>query len=394
MPQRLPKRLKSLVDGMKKKILITATELNLVQFWVAHIENLIKSGCTVDIVCSDVGGKLSELKARLQSCGNPQITVVDLKRSPLSPHNIRGAAQMKRYLNGRDYDLILTNEPVMGMVTRFAASKKRRSGCKVIYFAHGFHFWRGAPALNWMLFYPLEMLASYFTDAIVTMNREDFELAKKSFGSAEIKYIHGIGINLSEFEFSKEKREKKRKELGVSEGDVMIFSANELTKRKNVFLALEAVKLLVSGGMTNIKYFIRGQGPLQKEMQEYINNNKLQKNVFLLGYGKDIAEMDSAADVFLFTSKQEGLPVAVMEAMAQELPCVVSDIRGVTDLIQNGSGGYVCRLKDAKGFADAVKRVISEGGRGSSLTSGNSQKLADYEISSVSRSIINILQEI
>ena len=146
MQKRLPKRLKSLVDGMKKKILITATELNLVQFWVAHIENLIKSGCTVDIVCSDVGGKLSELKARLQSCGNPQITVVDLKRSPLSPHNIRGAAQMKRYLNGRDYDLILTNEPVMGMVTRFAASKKRRSGCKVIYFAHGFHFWRGAPA--------------------------------------------------------------------------------------------------------------------------------------------------------------------------------------------------------------------------------------------------------
>ena len=386
--------MKSLVDGMKKKILITATELNLVQFWVAHIENLIKSGCTVDIVCSDVGGKLSELKARLQSCGNPKITVVDLKRSPLSPHNIRGAAQMKRYLNGRDYDLILTNEPVMGMVTRFAASKKRRSGCKVIYFAHGFHFWRGAPALNWMLFYPLEKLASYFTDTIVTMNREDFELAKKSFGSAEIKYIHGIGINLSEFEFSKEKREKKRKELGVSEGDVMIFSANELTKRKNVFLALEAVKLLVSGGMTNIKYFIRGQGPLQKEMQEYINNNKLQENVFLLGYGKDIAEMDSAADVFLFTSKQEGLPVAVMEAMAQELPCVVSDIRGVTDLIQNGSGGYVCRLKDAQGFADAVKRVISEGGRGSSLTSGNSQKLADYEISSVSRSIINILQEI
>ena len=174
----------------------------------------------------------------------------------------------------------------------------------------------------------------------------------------------------------------------------MIFSANELTKRKNVFLALEAVKLLLSGGMTNIKYFIRGQGPLQKEMQEYINNNKLQKNVFLLGYGKDIAEMDSAADVFLFTSKQEGLPVAVMEAMAQELPCVVSDIRGVTDLIQNGSGGYVCRLKDAKGFADAVKRVISEGGRGSNLTRGNSQKLADYEISSVSRSIINILQEI
>lgn len=377
---------------MKKRILITATELNLVQFWVCHIENLIKSGYSVDIVCSHVGGKLNELHEALSGFENLRITVVDLKRSPLSPHNVRGFIQMKNYLKKNKYDFIITNEPVMGMVTRFASVSLRKSGTKVIYFAHGFHFWKGAPILNWLLFFPMEKIASYFTDVIVTMNKEDYSLAKKNFSSASVKYIHGIGIDLSKFVFSNELRAKKREQLGVLIDEIMIFSANELTNRKNVLFALEVINALVKKGHKNIKYFVRGQGPLEEQMLSYIKENKLQNNIFLLGYGKDILDMNCAADIFLFTSKQEGLPVAVMEAMSCKLPCVVSKIRGVTDLIENGRGGYVCRLGSINDFAQSIEKIIDNKEK-ESLTQNNKNILKPYDRNNVFSDIQNILQE-
>lgn len=378
---------------MKKRILITATELNLVQFWVFHIENLIKNGYRVDIVCSHVGGRLGELKRALKHHGDPRITVVDLKRSPLSPHNIRGYFQMKSYLSKNRYDIIITNEPVMGIITRLAAAGQRKKGAKVVYFAHGFHFWKGAPALNWLLFFPMEKMASHLTDVIVTMNREDYALAQKRFGSADIKYIHGIGIDLSEFVFSEATRAKKRTELGLTDSDIMIFSANELSRRKNVLFALQIIKALVLKGHRNVKYFIRGQGPLEQQMRGYITENGLEKNVFLLGYGKDILEMDCAADIFLFTSRQEGLPVAVMEAMSCSLPCVVSDIRGVTDLIENGRGGYVCGLGDTDAFVSSAEKIIAAEDK-NSLTFSNKDTLRPYERNSVFSDIYKILQEV
>lgn len=378
---------------MAKKILITATELNLIQFWVSHIEKLIQAGYHVDLVCSHVGGKLNELKDALGNAGNPKLTVVDLKRSPVSVHNLHGFFQMRKLLDRKKYDVIITNEPVMGVVTRLAAFRQRKKGTKVVYFAHGFHFWKGAPAHNWVIFYPIEKITSLFTDVIVTMNREDYHFAQNHFKSVKVKYIHGIGIDLSEFVFSEETRNKKRTELGVNNDDIMIFSANELTTRKNVLFALEIIKVLVSKGYKSIKYFIRGQGPLAQQMSDFIKKNNLEQNIFLLGYGKDILEMNCAADIFLFTSQQEGLPVAVMEAMSCRLPCVVSNIRGVTDLIANGKGGFVCELGNVQDFVTAIEKVINTNSK-DDLVSANGSVLQPFERNSVFSDIYKILQEV
>ena len=159
---------------MPPKILITATELHLLQFWTEHINAFINEGYSVDLICSDVGGKLENLRSRLAQCGNPRLKVVDLCRSPLSPKNLKGFCRLKRHFAENRYDAVLTNEPVMGMMTRLAAkSARKKYGTKVIYMVHGFHFWKGAPALNWALFYPLEKFASRFTDAIITINKTE-----------------------------------------------------------------------------------------------------------------------------------------------------------------------------------------------------------------------------
>lgn len=376
---------------MVKRILITATELHMLQFWTYHIDRLLKDGNEVDLVCSNVGDKLDLLKKRLADIGNPKLTIVDLKRSPLSPHNINGYFQLRRYFIYNKYDIVITNEPVMGIMTRLAARSIRKKGTKVIYFAHGFHFWNGAPKSNWMIFYPIEKIAAHFTDTIVTMNSEDYELAKSRLKAGEIKLTYGIGADLSKFYADENIRQQKRSELGLT-NEKMIFTVSELSERKNLSLALNAVKKVIDDGY-NVKYFIRGVGPLEQKHKKFIADNNLQDRVFLLGYGKDIMELCNAADVFLFTSKQEGLPVAVMEAMSCRLPCVVSDIRGVNDLISEGEGGYCCSLDDVDSFSRRIEEIIDNSDLKKGLTKTNFAKLEPYRLENVFEFLNSLVSE-
>lgn len=377
---------------MGKKILITATELHMLQFWTYHIKRLIEDGNEVELVCSNVGGKLEQLKRRLDEIGCPSLTVVDLKRNPLNPHNALGYLQLRKYFKQNSYDVVITNEPVMGIMTRLAARTIRKKGTRVIYFAHGFHFWQGAPKLNWLIFYPIEKFVAHFTDIIVTMNSEDYELAKNKLKANEIKYTYGIGTDLSKFYYDSDLRISKRQELGIK-NETVIFTVSELSDRKNLNLALDIIKRLSDDGY-NIKYFVRGVGPLEQDYKKYAKSIGIESKVLFLGYGKDIAELDNAADVFLFTSKQEGLPVSVMEAMSCQTPCVVSDIRGVNDLIENGRGGYICKLGDVNSFAESIKKIIENPDLKTELTQGNFTKLEPYKIENVYTFLDSLVNEV
>lgn len=380
---------------MKKRILITATELHMLQFWLYHIRHLTEAGYTVELICSHVGGRLEDLRARLSEIGDIRLTVVDLKRSPVSPHNVHGYFQLRRYLSKNHYDVIITNEPVMGLMTRLAArTVRRKNGTKVIYFAHGFHFWKGCPPQNWLLLYPLEKIGAHFTDTLVTMNTEDFARAKKHLRAKQVVYTYGIGADLSKFSVVPGIRENKRKELHVSDDAFVLFSAAELSDRKNLTLAIDVVAKLRDEGY-NVQYFNRGVGPKEEELRSYIAQKHLEKQVILMGYGRDVRDMCLAADAFLFTSKQEGLPVAVMEAMSCRLPCVVSAIRGVTDLIHDGAGGYACSLGDVDAFCDRIQLLIHQRDTDfrQKLTEKNAEILAPFSIENVHGFIAHLIEQ-
>lgn len=378
---------------MGKKILITATELHMYQFWISHIKNLIENGNEVDLVCSHVGNKLDALKEKLDEIGSPKLTVVDLKRSPLSPHNLHGYLQLRKYFRLNKYDIVITNEPVMGIMTRLSArTTRRKNNTKIIYFAHGFHFWKGAPKLNWMLFYPIEKLGAHFTDTLVTMNKEDFELAKKHIHAKEVLYTYGIGVDLSKFHKTDGVREKKRQELGVSEDTFVLYSTSEVSERKNLISALDIVSRLTDMGY-NVHFFNRGVGDQENMLNSLAKERGIENRFTLLGYGRDVDEMCQAADAFLFTSKQEGLPVAVMEAMSCQLPCVVSEIRGVVDLIENGRGGFTCELNNTDDFCKKIITLIENNNNEyrMNLTKDNYEVLRPYTFENVSKFINDLV---
>ena len=366
---------------MSKKILITSTDLMMIQFLIPHVKNLTQNGFEVDIACSDVGGRINDIEEQLAGYVN-KIHIVRLKRSPLSPTNLKGYRDMKRIINHKKYDIIWTNEPVMGVVTRVAAKKSRKSGTKVLYMAHGFHFYKGSPKKNWLIFYTAEKLCSYVTDTLVTINKEDYNLAKKKMKAKSIVYMPGIGINLNKFtnEYSDD---EMREQLSCNKNQIILVSVGELSERKNHEVIIKALGQIKkefenSNKNFNIKYFIVGKGPLESYLRELISENCLNGKVELLGYRNDIDRILRASDIFVFSSLQEGLPVALMEAMASGLPVIASKIRGNTDLIDKGKGGFLVHPRDIDGFAASISKVLDKPECLNKMKDYNLQKIKEF----------------
>ena len=351
-----------------KRLLLTCTDLMAIQFLVPHVKYLSENGFSVELACSDVGGRLEELKAVLD--GVAPVHSVRLVRSPFSPGNRKGYGDLKRIVDGSRWDVIWTNEPVMGVMTRFAAKKARKQGAKVVYMVHGFHFYKGAPLRNWLLYYPVEKYCSRLCDMIVTINQEDYERAK-TFHASNVEKIPGVGVNLDRFCPNNDVRSEWRKKLRLSDSDVVLLTVGELTHRKNQKIMLDALYLLKN---PNCHLLVCGRGVLEASLKMQVQKLRLNDQVHFLGYRRDIPQLCCAADIFVFTSRQEGLPCALMEAMASGMAVVCSDIRGNTDLIDDGFGGFVVP-NDAVSVSKAVKALISDKALCESMGRHNMQKV-------------------
>lgn len=336
---------------MAKRILVTSTDLMMIQFLVPHVINLSKNGFEVEIACSNVGNRINEIKEKLKGYIK-KIHIVRLRRSPVAPINFVGYYDMKKVIRSEKYDLIWTNEPVMGVVTRLASQGVRRSGTKVMYMTHGFHFYTGAPKKNWIIFYSIEQWASRLCDIIVTVNQEDYQRAKKMHVKS-VKYIHGIGIN--PYRLNKDQIETNiRQELDLNPDDFLVVSVGELNENKNHQVVIKALGKLKD---SQIHYIICGKGNQLENLKELANKLGIVDNVHFLGYRMDILDICKQTDLFVFPSHREGLGVAPLEAMYCGLPLITSNIRGPVDFMMEGKTGYLCAPDDVNAFAKNIKKM-------------------------------------
>ncbi len=287
--------------------------------------------------------------------------------------------------------VIHCNTPIGGLVGRLCGRKYKAD--KVIYTAHGFHFYKGAPKKNWLLYYPVERFLAHWTDAIITMNREDYEAAKKFKlrRGGKVYFVHGVGIDLQAFSKSPFVRQEKRAELGLSEKDIVIISAGDLNQNKNQCVILSAMQRL---GNKNIQYFLCGIGEEEASLREQAKAFGLSSQIHFLGFRNDVKDLLQAADIFVLPSFREGMPRSMMEAMANGLPCVASSIRGNVDLIENGKGGYLCAPTDADGFAAALSTLAGDAALREEMRAYNLEKIKEYDVSVVEREIRDIYNEV
>ncbi len=369
-----------------KKILLTCTDLMAIQFMVPHIHYLAENGFCVELACSIVGNRYEELKNAVGD--SAKIHTVRLERNPFSPNNLNGYKDMKKLLTENKYDLIWTNEPVMGVVTRLSARKARKSGTKVLYMVHGFHFCKGAPLIDWLMWAPTEYIMSYFNDILVTINWEDYNRAKKYFRTPEVLHLDGIGVDLSRYNCSCSRTEK-RSQLGVSDNDILLLSVGELEKRKNHELTLKALSKIDN---TNIKCVICGIGSLENELKSLASSLGLENRVVFLGYRKDIPEIMLASDIYAHPSIREGLGIASLEAMASGLPLLASNTRGIADYIENGINGFMCDPYDVESYAKNLEKLASDEILRKSISEKNIRKVHQYKIEVIKPALKELLE--
>ncbi len=325
-----------------KKALIIATIENFLAFEVNDIHLLQGLGYEVHIATN-----IKEATYTVLIDGVYKHDIC-FQRKPFSKKNIEAYKKLATLVKKISFDLIHCHTPVGGVMGRVVGHKYK---VFTIYTAHGFHFYKGAPIKNWLLYYPIEKFLSRWTDILITINKEDYERAKK-FYAKKVKYIPGVGIDIEKIENIKVERNKKRKELGIPEDVLVLLSVGELSKRKNHISVIRAMGQIKN---KKIYYIICGQGELKEQLENIAKKEGVAEQVKLLGYRRDIIEIYKMADIYVFPSLQEGLPVALMEAMASGLPCIVSDIRGNNDLISNQENGIAFSKKDNEELVNAIK---------------------------------------
>ena len=288
-------------------------------------------------------------------------------------------------------EVIHCNTPVGGMIGRFAG--RRYHVKKVIYTAHGFHFYKGAPLFNRTVLKWAEQIMAHWTDAIITMNEEDYQAAKKFKlkKGGKVYKVHGVGITLDDFKDIRVDRIAKRNELGLKDTDIVCISAGDLVARKNYSVAIEALAKVKN---ENLHYLICGVGPEKEHLEKLAEEKGVASRVHFLGFRTDVKEMMKISDIFLFTTLQEGMPRSMMEAMACGLPCVASKIRGNVDLLDEGKGGYLRMVTDVTGFSECLTKLTNDDLLRKQMSEYNLESIKNYDVKVVKEEIKRIYSEV
>ncbi len=368
-----------------KKILVTSTDLMMLQFLAPHVKNLREKGYDVEIACSEVGNRFNEV---LSVLGKEHSYKVRLQRNPLKLSNFKGLSDLKKIISNGNYDLIWTNEPVMGVMTRLASKKARKKGTKILYMSHGFHFYKGAPKLNWCVYYPIEKAMSSLTDVIVTINTEDFAHAKK-FNAKHVKYIHGIGINTARLKSANE-RVDLRAELNLNNNAFILLSVGELNDNKNQETALKAFAKIND---KNCHYVLCGKGNKLEYLKTLSKKLGVEDRTHFLGYRKDVVDICFQSNAFIMPSKREGLGLAALEAMYCGLPLITANTRGLVDIMENGVSGYTHPFNDVDGFAKSIELLKSNESLRKTMGKNNQQTVIPFCLENTKNEVLEIIKE-
>jgi len=306
---------------------------------------------------------------------------VDLSRNALAfRSNLKAFGQIMALLRRHGFRFLHCHSPMGGFCGRLAG---RFTGTPVVYTAHGFHFYDGAPLPNWLLYYPTERLLAHFTDVLVTINHDDFRRAG-TFAARKVVHVPGIGVDTKRLARRDADRARLREELGLADGTFVFLSVGELNRNKNHATALEAFAALGPGPYA---YLICGRGERETSLREQARRLGLEGRVRFLGFRNDVGDLLGAADAFVFPSLREGLSVALLEAVAAGLPVVCSRIRGNTDLIAEGGGGFLVEPLDAAGFAERMKRLADSPELCRRLSAHNLVEARKYDVAVVNEAM-------
>ena len=334
---------------MKKILFVASITRHILAFHIPYLKMFSDAGFEVHVA--------SKGEEEIPYC--EEHFEIEFERSPFKISNIKAYKELKKIIDEGNYDIIECNTPVASVLTRMATKKTRKqNNTRVIYIAHGFHFYKGAPLINWLTFYPVEKHLSKYTDDLITINEEDFEFAKDKMKAKRVHHIHGIGVNEKNFskEVSMAERKELREKLKLHDNDFVLFFAGELNKNKNQIMLIETMRDLVKEN-PRIKLLLAGDGVLKEHYENKIREYKLEENVHLLGYRNDVPEILKAVDLYVSASKREGFGINLVEAQISGVPVIASKNRGHKEIIKNHKNGLLFSINSVSELLIDIRTI-------------------------------------
>lgn len=364
----------------KKKVLFTSHTANFVKFNRPFMRMLKARGYEVHYASAG--------EEHVPDCDVHH--TIPFERSPLKLDNLKAYRRLKRIIDQERFELIHTHTPMGSVVTRLAARDARKRGTRVIYTAHGFHFFKGAPLANWLIYYPIEKVMARFTDTLVTINHEDYVRALAKFAT-DTRYVAGVGIESEKFDVPMTEKEKRelRKSIGVADDDFVLLYIAELNHNKNQAMLLRAIAQIKSS-TPNLRLLLAGFDSLNGATQQLAKELGIEKNVIFLGYRRDIPYLIQLADVAVSASRREGLPVNIMEAMYVGLPVVATACRGNSDLTSDGKNGFLVAQDDNEAAAFAIAKLYGDEDLRKQFGAASRKLVKPYMMESVMREMVEI----
>lgn len=377
---------------MKKILIITTVGGFLPQFEMNDVEILLEQGYEVHYA-SNLENPVYELDRQALIRKGIHLHQIDIRKSPAHLFcNLRAFRQLRMIMRQEDISAVHCHNPMGGVLGRLAAGSKVGDGQPyVIYTAHGFHFYDGAPLFNWMFYYPVERLLAKWTDCLITINGEDARRAN-SFLSDRLRNIYripGVGVDTERFARNNRERRKVRGELGFSDEIFHILSVGELNHNKNHEVILRALAILHD---PTIRYGICGKGYREQYLRRLTAELKLEDQVTFFGFRHDIPKMLQSADCFCFPSIREGLGIAALEAMAAGAPLITSDCRGTREYMEEGLTGYVCTSGSPEEYASLIRKMKENTEQRRAMSAACRKRAERFDISRTDRIMREIYQ--
>ena len=340
-------------------------------------------------------------KVHIAASGNLNIPYVDKKynipvhRSPFHIQNHSAYQELTSILEREQYQIIHCHTPMGGLLARLAARKVRKKGTNVIYTAHGFHFYRHAPFVNWLVYYPIEKWLATYTDCLITINEEDYGLLKQHpFNAGSIEKINGVGVDIDKFSpIEQADKVERRKRLGYTENEYLLFYAAEFNQNKNHSFLIRTIAHLTST-IPHVKLLLAGEGKLLPDCRKLVESLGIIPHVDFLGFRNDIDEILPLCDVLVSASYREGLPVNVMEGMACGLPVIATRNRGHNELIHDYHNGWLIDQNDRQGMAAKLVTLYRDPEKASEMgVCGRALMEATYSTNMVLQQLSQIYQK-
>lgn len=325
---------------MKKVLFVAHVDSHIRHFHIPYLKYFKEKGYEVHVATSnDENEEFPYCDVKHTIC---------MERSPFKLNNLKAIKQMKKLFETEKFDLVHCHTPVGGAVTRLAGKTARKNGMKIFYTAHGFHFYKGAPMKNWLIYYPIEKYLSKTTDVLITINHEDYELAKSKFHAKDVRLVHGVGVDDKKFSDEKlpvDEYVALRNELGLTANDFVMMYVAELNANKNQNMLIDAMKDLIKIN-SNIKLCLVGKGNLEEEYKKKIEELGLQENIILSGYRSDVDRLLKVVDLCVATSKREGLPINLVEASLSGVPILALKNRGHLEIVKDNENGFIIETEN------------------------------------------------